>query len=120
MGGPIRSISAVTLHVADMVRSLAFYTALGFEPAHGEPGAAFASLRIGEQFLNLMLVRGYEAAPTWGRVIFHVDDVDAMHARAVGAGLKPQFDPRDAGWGERYFHITDPDGHELSFAKRLR
>ena len=22
-------------------------------------------------------------------------------------------------WGERYFHIADPDGHELSFAKPL-
>ena len=27
--------------------------------------------------------------------------------------------PRDAEWGERYFHIADPDGHELSFAKPL-
>ncbi|MQG14065.1 MAG: VOC family protein, partial [SAR202 cluster bacterium] len=22
-------------------------------------------------------------------------------------------------WGERYFHINDPDAHELSFAKPL-
>jgi uncharacterized glyoxalase superfamily protein PhnB len=27
--------------------------------------------------------------------------------------------PSDAPWGERYFHIRDPDGHELSFARRL-
>ena len=25
----------------------------------------------------------------------------------------------DAEWGEHYFHIADPDGHELSFAKPL-
>jgi uncharacterized glyoxalase superfamily protein PhnB len=25
--------------------------------------------------------------------------------------------PRDAPWGERYFHMRDPDGHELSFAR---
>jgi uncharacterized glyoxalase superfamily protein PhnB len=25
--------------------------------------------------------------------------------------------PTDAPWGERYFHLRDPDGHELSFAK---
>jgi uncharacterized glyoxalase superfamily protein PhnB len=24
--------------------------------------------------------------------------------------------PRDAQWGERFFHVTDPDGHEISFA----
>ncbi len=27
--------------------------------------------------------------------------------------------PRDASWGERYFHMRDPDGHELSFARPL-
>jgi uncharacterized glyoxalase superfamily protein PhnB len=27
--------------------------------------------------------------------------------------------PRDGSWGERYFHIKDPDGHELSFAELL-
>ena len=28
----------------------------------------------------------------------------------------PDSAPRDAEWGERFFHITDPDGHQLSFA----
>jgi hypothetical protein len=27
--------------------------------------------------------------------------------------------PRDAEWGERFFHLIDPDGHELSFARPL-
>ena len=27
--------------------------------------------------------------------------------------------PADAPWGERYFHVLDPDGHELSFARLL-
>ena len=56
----------------------------------------------------------------WGRAIIWVDDVDAMHARAVATGYRPLTDPADAPWGERYFHITDPSGHELSFARRLR
>ena len=55
----------------------------------------------------------------WGRAIFHVDDVDALHARALARGLEPEAPPRDAPWGERYFHISDPDGHELSFARLL-
>ena len=25
----------------------------------------------------------------------------------------------DAPWGERFLHISDPDGHELSFAALL-
>ena len=27
--------------------------------------------------------------------------------------------PQDASWGERYFHLPDPDGHELSFARPI-
>ena len=65
-----------------------------------------------------------EAAPDrawswWGRVIIHVSDVDALYEQAIRAGLTPQFAPRDATWGERYFHIKDRDGHELSFARPL-
>ena len=40
--------------------------------------------------------------------------------RALAAGYSPDTAPRDAEWGERYFHITDPDGHELSFARPLK
>ena len=52
-------------------------------------------------------------------MIFHVDDVDAMYRRALQAGLAPHAAPADAPWGERYFHLTDPDGHEVSLAKPL-
>ena len=56
----------------------------------------------------------------WGRVTFQVDDVNRQHGWALNAGLAPAFAPRDAPWGERYFHMLDPDGHELSFASPLR
>jgi uncharacterized glyoxalase superfamily protein PhnB len=52
-------------------------------------------------------------------VIIHVSDVDGIYRRALAAGLTPAFAPCDASWGERYFHIVDPDGHELSFARPL-
>jgi uncharacterized glyoxalase superfamily protein PhnB len=50
-------------------------------------------------------------------VIFYHYDVDALHARVVAAGYRPDTAPGDAKWGERFFHLTDPDGHELSFAQ---
>ncbi|MGB1821606.1 MAG: VOC family protein, partial [Acidimicrobiales bacterium] len=56
----------------------------------------------------------------WGRVIFHVDDVDEFYKRAIAAGLSPTAEPKDAPWGERFFPISDPSGHDLSFAKRIR
>jgi len=58
--------------------------------------------------------------PGWGRVIFHVADVDELYDRARAAGCQPATAPRDAEWGERFFHLVDPDGHELSFARPLR
>ena len=50
---------------------------------------------------------------------FYVADVDVLYDQALTAGLGPEAAPRDAEWGERYFHITDPDGHEVSFARPL-
>ncbi len=116
----IESISAVTLFVADMARAVRFYEALGFDPLYGGSEASFTSFRFGDHYLNLALGDRSPSAPLWGRIILHVSDVDGLHRRALDAGLEPQFAPRDAAWGERYFHLTDPDGHELSFARPLR
>jgi uncharacterized glyoxalase superfamily protein PhnB len=93
MSGSPQTINAVTLGVTDMAASCAFYDALGFDVVHGGTG--------------------------WGRFIVFVDDVDAMYQRALDAGLAPTMAPADAPWGERYFHIDDPDGHEVSFARPL-
>jgi uncharacterized glyoxalase superfamily protein PhnB len=38
----------------------------------------------------------------------------------LDTGFEPEAPPADATWGERYFHLRDPDGHELSFAKVLK
>lgn len=110
-------ISAITLFVTDMARACAFYQALGFTLKFGGPTAGFTSFYAGSGYLNL--ARAETAATGWGRAIVYVDDVDAAHKHAVDAGLRPEFEPRDAAWGERYFHIRDPDGHELSLAKPL-
>jgi catechol 2,3-dioxygenase-like lactoylglutathione lyase family enzyme len=117
--GRVAEINAVTVAVADMDRSVAFYAELGFPVVNGGVGTAFTTLRAGRSFLNLQLVEGFGPVAVWGRVIFWVDDVDAVHARALAAGHVPEFAPRDAEWGERYFHLRDPDGHELSFARTL-
>ena len=117
---PVESISAVTLVTGDMGASVAFYEALGFTRLYGGPTSGFTSYRVGGGFLNLQLRIGDPGVPRgWGRVIFWVDDVDAMHRRALDAGFEPSTSPADAPWGERYFHILDPAGHELSFARPL-
>lgn len=115
----VESISAITLATHDMARSVPFYEALGFPIKFGGPREAFTSFAFGGSYLNLI---ADTRAPVnwWGRVIFYVSDVDAFYRKALAAGLEPSLEPSDAPWGERYFHITDPDGHELSFARPLR
>lgn len=115
----IESISAVTLATHDMARAVRFYGVLGFEMLYGGEGASFTSFKAGGGYLNLIAQPAGRTWRWWGRVIFHVADVDALHRRAVDAGFRPEAPPRDAEWGERYFHLTDPDGHELSFARPL-
>ncbi len=116
----VEEINAITLVTADMRAAVEFYRALGFRPMTGGPDAAFTTFRAGSGFLNLQLDPIHAPiAGIWGRVIFFVDDVDALHRRAIAAGYEPLTEPADATWGERYFHIRDRDGHELSFARRL-
>jgi catechol 2,3-dioxygenase-like lactoylglutathione lyase family enzyme len=117
---PVESISAITLLTADMAESVAFYRALGFHRLYGGGEEAFTRFRVGGGYLNLQLTTaGSPPKGIWGRVVLWVDDVDAMYQRALTAGLHPEVSPTDAPWGERYFHIRDPDGHELSFARPL-
>ena len=111
-------INAITLVVSEMPRSVDFYADLGFEIVYGSADAPFTSLSIGSNFVNLQHT-GDAPGTGWGRVIFHVDSPDEIHDTATAAGHTPEFAPADAPWGERYFHLRDPDGHELSFAKRL-
>ncbi len=115
----IEGISAITLATHDMARAVAFYEALGFALKFGGPDAAFTSFHAGTGYLNLAKAPAETQWFSWGRAIFYVDAVDAHYARARAAGLAPAFAPRDGPWGERYFHIVDPDGHELSFARPL-
>ena len=116
----IESIIAVSLVTTDMARSVGFYRSLGFVLRHGSETATFTSFSAGSSFLNLIAQPTRRDRSSWGRVIFYVSDVDALYRRSRALGLRPQDAPRDAEWGERYFHLADPDGHELSFARPLR
>jgi uncharacterized glyoxalase superfamily protein PhnB len=115
----IEGISAVTLGTHEMSRAVRFYRALGFEVLHGGEESSFTSFRAGTSYLNLIAQPAERRWSWWGRVILYVADVDTLYDRALAAGYQPTTVPRDAEWGERFFHLIDPDGHELSFARPL-
>jgi catechol 2,3-dioxygenase-like lactoylglutathione lyase family enzyme len=114
----ITALSAIALATHDMAAAVRFYRYCGLELLYGGESAGFTSFRVGASFLNLTA----EPAEVswWGRAIFYESDLDGLYERLVGAGFKPSAPPRDASWGERFFHVTDPDGHEISFAWPLK
>jgi catechol 2,3-dioxygenase-like lactoylglutathione lyase family enzyme len=112
----IEKISAVTLKVASMRDSVRFYKdVLSMEIVFGGEDASFSSLRAKEAKYPILNLEQGRSVAGWGRMIFYVADVDAFWEYLRGKGLQPE-SPRDASWGERYFHMPDPDGYELSFA----
>ena len=116
----VEKVSAVTFQVTNMPVSVQFYRdVLGMELIYGGADSYFSSLRAndaGSAILNLE--KGHPGKP-WGRLILHVTDVDAFWTHLKESGFDPA-KPCDGAWGERYFHMPDPDGHELSFARPLR
>jgi catechol 2,3-dioxygenase-like lactoylglutathione lyase family enzyme len=116
----MEKISAVTLRVANMTESVRFYRdVLGMELLYGGEDAGFSSLRVKDAQSAIFNLEQGEAVTGWGRLIFYVTDVDALWNHLKETGFDPEI-PRDASWGERYFHMPDPDGHELSFARPLQ
>jgi len=117
----IDSISAITLVTADMAASVAFYGVLNAEVVFGGSESSFTTLKMNdEQFLNQQFDETWMPPErVWGRFILWVDNVDSVYDAFSAAGFVPLMAPSDAVWGERYFHIVDPAGHEISIARRL-
>lgn len=115
-------INAITLSTPEMAESVRFWTVPGLEVTYGGPQDPFTTLALGANYINLFTVEPSESvaeqsgATFWGRVVLHVPSPDDMWQRYLDAGYEPMTEPADAPWGERYFHIRDPGGHEISFA----
>ena len=119
----VTKISAVTLSVSDMKKSVDFYSKIpNFKIVYGGPDSQFTSFLIEDarkSYLNLKL--NEVRRPNFGRIIFYVDNVDDLFAYMENDGVisrlgKLESKPEDAEWGERFFHALDPDGYKLSFA----
>jgi catechol 2,3-dioxygenase-like lactoylglutathione lyase family enzyme len=113
----IEKISGVTFRVVNMAESVRFYKdVLAMELLYGGESTRFSSLRARDAQSAILHLEWGEAVTHWGRLIFYVTDVDALWNHLKDRGFDPEI-RRDAAWGERYFRISDPDGHELSFVR---
>lgn len=114
-----RRLSAVTLGVSDLARSLRFYQAMGFQAKVALDDVAFI------QLAGLVLclygdlardggVEGQGRGPGLIALAHNVrdkDGVDDVLAEAFDAGGRITRPAHDAEWGGRSGYFTDPDGH---------
>jgi catechol 2,3-dioxygenase-like lactoylglutathione lyase family enzyme len=119
----VTKISAVTLLISDMKKSVDFYSKMpNFKIVYGGSDNQFTSFLIDDtakSYLNLKLDKTHST--DFGRIIFYVDDVDKFFTymqndETISVLGKLESKPQDATWGERFFHMLDPDGYRLSFA----
>jgi catechol 2,3-dioxygenase-like lactoylglutathione lyase family enzyme len=59
---------------------------------------------------QITLVQEIGSAEPQPNITIEVDDVDAVHAKAVGLGLRVVYPLTDEPWGVRRFFVTDPNG----------
>ena len=131
-------ISAVTLIIKNMNKSCNFYCQIpGFKLVYGgSSNDFFTTFQIGKSntdgYLNLELVSNSAISnfnndidrKHFGRIIFYVDDFDKLYSyfksnNEISNKIIFEIEPKDASWGERYFHIMEPDGYQLSFAEPI-
>ncbi|MDW0181571.1 MAG: VOC family protein [Nitrososphaeraceae archaeon] len=126
----VYKISAVTLLIKDMHRSCNFYSKIpGFKLVYGGPhNEPFTTYEIGKNSNVYLNLEQYNIQDKYlkndAKIILYTEDVDKLYTyfkndQNISKLISFENEPIDASWGERYFHIRDPDGHLLSFAKTI-
>ena len=120
-------VTLITLGVADLARSKAFYAALGWSPTDDAGEAVFYQINgmvLG--FFGLGPLAKDQGRPdaklgTGAMTLaqnFNSDaEVDAAYAAALAAGATPQKAPEKVFWGGYSGYYADPDGHVWEVAQ---
>ena len=113
--------------IGDIDRSVAFYTALGFEerrrlPIRDEAINVFMGLPGDEDRLELTYnfgVDSYELGTGYGHIALSVDDLSAILARLREQGIEPEREPyRVREGGSLLCFVRDPDGYRIELIDR--
>jgi catechol 2,3-dioxygenase-like lactoylglutathione lyase family enzyme len=114
-------VSLITLGVADLEQSTAFYTALGWRPVESPDGVVAFDL-IGQTLglypiaaladeLGIPVDQLGRGAATLAHNLRSKDEVAPLLARAEAAGGKILKPAQDVFWGGHHGYFADPDGH---------
>ena len=113
--------------IGEIERSVAFYTALGFEergrmPIREEAVNVFMGLPGHGDQLELTYnfgVDSYELGTGYGHIALTVDDMAATLTRLAGEGIEPERPPyRIREGGALLCFVRDPDGYRIELIDR--
>jgi catechol 2,3-dioxygenase-like lactoylglutathione lyase family enzyme len=119
-------VSLITLGVADLGRSRAFYEALGWSTG-AAPGDDVVFFQAGDMVLalwdrtRLAEDSAVEDSPGWGGTTLALNlgspaEVDAAIEEARAAGARIGREPAETFWGGYSGVFVDPDGHPWELA----
>jgi catechol 2,3-dioxygenase-like lactoylglutathione lyase family enzyme len=132
----------IHLKVADFVKSLAFYEALGFQPIFeygpglditsktapenyrgvtfaNDDGTAFFEIAEGHLAVKPEVFKEHISSSKVSLMV-HVDSLEEITDRAKKAGISLAKDPVNYHWGTTEIVIRDPDGFILVFVTPTR
>jgi uncharacterized glyoxalase superfamily protein PhnB len=87
--------------------------------AHAEVEIGGATLMLAEEYPELGLRAPVTLGASTVTLHLHVDDCDAVIARAVAAGATLESAPQDQPHGERSGVVRDPSGHRWNIGQHL-
>ena len=128
----IQKISAITLKIQDMKKECQFYSQLpGLFLSYGGPDSNFTTFEMEDDnnsnsktYINLESTNEFAGNKNFGRIIIYSDNVDELYNffkkdNNIASIITIENEPIDGMWGERYFHILDPEEYEISFAQSI-
>lgn len=108
-------LNHITIIVAELARSKAFYARLGLQQIVDSPPRYARFVVPGnEATLSLEVTEGARAmGPEKAQLYFECDDLDARCAALAAAGVAFEQQPADMPYLWREARLRDPDGHDI-------
>lgn len=118
----LQGVATISIYAEDHAAASAWYTeVLGIEPYYRVPG--YHEWRVGDLEHELGLIDAAYAPPNalgtpgGAVVLWHVDDLEAAHARLLALGATPREPITERGEGFRTAVVVDPFGNLLGIMR---
>jgi len=106
------SLEGISLLVADVEKSVAFYSKLPGAQMIMRRAGHFAKFKIGEGHVQVVGIPPEEKS-------FHIEmdapDLQGLYEHLRAAGIEPDGPPTKRSFGRTNFRVHDPDGNIIEF-----